>query len=322
MEPAEHRADGLLAQHKLLLAIIATDWATRLDHKIAAILVERYYSKHQNARASLRFLAEAVHADRSNVIDSVRRLVARGPFWIVREGAGTRPTEYGLNFDFALSGGAATTSISGGAEATSSGGADATARASSGGAATTEFDLPSPADKPADGKGRTLNSDARPRGDGLPATPVGGAEDFEKLWDAYGVKLERAKARAAFDKIAPSPEQLAEMMGAAHRWREGYFAQSRPAGYRKRLATWLVDECWLEMVPSPFRPRKVHGVKLRVSRCASCPFPSGSPLAVRSAWRLTMRRSAPTNAARLCSSLRSTARSSMLFSPSRRAPKT
>src|SRR5690606_8975075 len=105
--------DNLLAQHKLLLAIIATDWATRLDHKVAAVIIERYFRKYACARVSLRYLQQATGATRSNIITSLRRLLENGAFSLIREGAGTRPTEYGLNFAFSSSGIVGSTSSDG-----------------------------------------------------------------------------------------------------------------------------------------------------------------------------------------------------------------
>lgn len=96
--------DGLLPQHNLLGAVIDTDWATRLDMKIARHIISRYYSRFGNARASLRFLEQATGSQRPNVIASIRRLVDRQVFSVIRPGEGTRPTEYGLNFAFPASG--------------------------------------------------------------------------------------------------------------------------------------------------------------------------------------------------------------------------
>ena len=58
----------LLKQYKLLGAVIDAPWATRLDHKIARHVIERYYAKFGNARVSLRYLevanrSEAPHVD-------------------------------------------------------------------------------------------------------------------------------------------------------------------------------------------------------------------------------------------------------------------
>src|ERR1700730_15087300 len=90
----------LLKQYKLLGAVIDAPWATRLDHKIARHVIDRYYAKFGNARASLRYLEVATGAERNKIIPSLRRIIENGVISIVRQGIGTRPTEYDLNFDF------------------------------------------------------------------------------------------------------------------------------------------------------------------------------------------------------------------------------
>jgi hypothetical protein len=55
-----NKPDGLLAQYKLLGAVIDAPWATRLDHKVARHVIDRYYSVKGNARAAL---PQALHAE-------------------------------------------------------------------------------------------------------------------------------------------------------------------------------------------------------------------------------------------------------------------
>jgi hypothetical protein len=95
-------AGCLLSQYQLLRAVIDTSWATRLDHKIISHIIDRYYGKYEVARASLRYLEQATGATRTNIIESIRRIIERGVIKVTRQGIGTRPTEYGLNFDFAI----------------------------------------------------------------------------------------------------------------------------------------------------------------------------------------------------------------------------
>lgn len=91
----------LLKQYKLLGAVIDSLWATRLDHKVARVVIDRYFAKHGNARASLRYLEVATGATRTNIIASTRRLIEQGVIDVTRKGLGTRPTEYGPIFSFA-----------------------------------------------------------------------------------------------------------------------------------------------------------------------------------------------------------------------------
>jgi hypothetical protein len=110
----------LLKQYKLLGAVIDASWATRLDHKIARHVIDRYFAKFGNARASLRYLEAATGAERNKIIPSLRRIIEKGVISVLRQGIGTRPTEYDLNFDFG------TRSSSGAREGTSSGAREGT----------------------------------------------------------------------------------------------------------------------------------------------------------------------------------------------------
>jgi hypothetical protein len=92
---------SLLSQYQLLRAVIDEPWATRLDIKITSHIVNLYWAKHGNARASLRYLEKATGATRPNIIESLRRIADEGVISVERQGIGTRPTEYALNFDFA-----------------------------------------------------------------------------------------------------------------------------------------------------------------------------------------------------------------------------
>jgi hypothetical protein len=94
-------AGSLLSQYQLLRAVIDAPWATRLDHKITSHIVDRYFGKYEVARASLRYLEQATSATRTNIIESIRRLTEQDVIRVSRQGIGTRPTEYGLNFEFA-----------------------------------------------------------------------------------------------------------------------------------------------------------------------------------------------------------------------------
>src|ERR1700676_5806448 len=64
----------LLKQYKLLGAVIDAPWATRLDHKIARHVIDRYFAKFGNARASLSYLEQATGAKRTNIVESLRRI--------------------------------------------------------------------------------------------------------------------------------------------------------------------------------------------------------------------------------------------------------
>ncbi len=80
----------LLKQHKLLGAVVDSQWATRLDTKIAWHVIENYYAKFGNARASLRYLEKATGSQRNKIINSLRRLTDNGAISVIRQGAGTK----------------------------------------------------------------------------------------------------------------------------------------------------------------------------------------------------------------------------------------
>jgi hypothetical protein len=172
---ATDKSDGLLAKHILLIEVIRTTWATKLDHKIAAEILERYMSKHGNARVSLRYLERATQATRSNIIASLARLTTGGVFTIIREGKGTRPTEYEPNFRFSSgiagntsSGTADDTTSRGVARNTSSGPVDDTSKGSSGIAGNTEYHLHNPPTREV----TVNNTSATGTGSGLSAAPA------------------------------------------------------------------------------------------------------------------------------------------------------
>jgi hypothetical protein len=223
--------DGLLLQHHLLLAIIHTDWATRLDHKVAAVIIECYFSRYENSRASLRYLEDRTDATRPNIIASTRRLTEHGAFSIVREGSGTRPTEYGLNFDFSSSGIASDTSC---------GVADNTAAPPRGIAHDTKTSLTVTglqAELP-----ERENDFAAPMA-GLSAAKAETAkDDFEELWQAYGYKQRKADAKAAYRKLSPDGDLHARMLNSASAWQARWAEQAKPNAPRYSLAKWIERE--------------------------------------------------------------------------------
>jgi hypothetical protein len=177
---AAEKNDGLLAKHILLVEIIRTTWATKLDHKIAAEILERYMSKHGNSRVSLRYLERATQATRSNIIASLARLTTGGVFTVIREGKGTRPTECEPNFGFSrgiaddTSSGIVDDTISSGfADDTSSGPVGDTCNGSSGIAGNTKYHL----HNPPTGEVTVNNTSATGAGSGLSAAPARASED-------------------------------------------------------------------------------------------------------------------------------------------------
>lgn len=256
-----NKPDGLLAKHKLLLAVIASDWATRLDIRVAATIIERYRSDKGNARASLGYLHVATGSDRKAIIASTRRLIEHGPFAVARQGGGTRPTEYALLFDTltenASSGLEATASgldSSSGVETTRSSGLETPTSALSSGVETTESLLHVPATSRLHDRGTDPAAPtAQPAPACEPRGPSTAGDGFAALWLAYGYKHKKADARKAYAALPPNADHEA-ILAAAHAWREAWEAQDKPDAPRKHLSTWLADECWDEEPPRAYQP--------------------------------------------------------------------
>jgi len=258
----------LLKQYKLLGAVIDAPWATRLDHKIARHVIERYYSKFGNARASLRYLEVATGAERNKIIPSLRRIIENGVISVIRQGIGTRPTEYDLKFDFAskVPGGAPEgTSTSGTHEGTSSGAPEGTSKASSGAQEGTQTYL---RNMPTGMLTVGMNEDApavptAPPVSGLEADTAATAVDpktesnpFEELWAVFPRKHHRAKARAAYKALAPSEHLHADLMTKAIALAAHYQKTATEKKWWKHMHTWLIEERYLEDLPEPYENPK------------------------------------------------------------------
>jgi hypothetical protein len=266
---------SLLSQYKLLCAVIDAPWATSLDHKITRHIIERYYAKFGNARASLRYLQVATGATRTNIGVSLRKIIDNGVIRVIRQGIGTRPTEYDLNFDFASkspSGPVDGTSISGPVHGTSSGPVDGTSSAPSGPVHRTESYL---RNKPTglltvsriDGTPAATTS---PPVSGLEADPAVTSVDpggFEELWAVFSRKHQRAKAKAAYKALAPSKELHAHLMASAIGLAAHYEKTNTEKRYWKHMHNWLAQECYLEDLPEPYEnPKEAAIARARENR--------------------------------------------------------
>jgi hypothetical protein len=264
------KSGGLLDQYNLLGAIIDSPWATRLDHKVARHVIDRYYPKHGNGRASLRYLEQATGSSRSNITTSLRRLAENGAIIITRQGQGTRPTEFALNFEFPASVPVDMTSSndvpSVPVGVTPSGHVDDTSSASSVPVGVTESYLLNPAYK---AEIQIDIEDTRPPmapllADGLSATAARGSAveelasspaqpTFELLWRTYGKERAGGKkeARAAWKALSPDAD-LAAIIEAATAWRGAWLALNDPKRPRYTLARWLADERYDQDAPTGF----------------------------------------------------------------------
>ena len=262
------REPVLLKQYKLLGAVIDAPWATRLDHKIARHVIERYFAKFGNARASLRYLEVATGAQRNKIIPSLARMIKNDVIKVIRKGIGTRPTEYDLNFNFASkasSGAPEGTSTSGALEGTLSGAREATSTGSSGAPHGTQTYL---RNMPTGMVTVGMNEDTpavptAPPVSGLEADPAASAVDpktksnpFEELWSVYPRKHHRAKAQAAYKTLAPDATLHATLVVKASAWAAHYEQTATEKRWWKHMHTWLVEERYLEDLPEPYESPK------------------------------------------------------------------
>ena len=284
VKPSSTHEPVLLKQYKLLGAVIDAPWATRLDHKIARHVIERYFAKFGNSRASLRYLEQATGAERNKIIPSLRRIIENGVFSIIRQGIGTRPTEYDLNFDFGTkspSGALEGTSTSGSPQGTSCGAQEGTSRVSSGAREGTQTYL---RNMPTGMLTVGMNEDTpavptappvpAPEGDTAASAvdPKAGSNPFEDLWAVFPRKHHRSKARAAYTALAPDDALHAKLIASAVAWTSHYETNNVDKKWWKHMHTWLIEERYLEDLPEPYENPKeaaIARVKDRGPRTAT-----------------------------------------------------
>ncbi|WP_157158541.1 hypothetical protein [Bradyrhizobium sp. WSM1253] len=85
----------------------------------------------------------------------------------------------------------------------------------------------------------------------VPATPETPSGGFVELWDAFSLKLTntKAKARAAYDKLAPEASLHATIVGAAARLHAHYEEHATERRYRIQLQNWITARGWEDDLP-------------------------------------------------------------------------
>lgn len=78
---------------------------------------------------------------------------------------------------------------------------------------------------------------------------VTSAGGFEEFWNAYAHKQQRAKAKAAWAKLDPSPELASAIIAEAIRWAAHYAEHAIEPRWRVMPHNWLVGENWLQDLP-------------------------------------------------------------------------
>jgi hypothetical protein len=91
-------SDGITLkdQWRLAVAVACDPRLARLDLAVLIVVLDRFYKAKGNSRASSRYLAEALGAERRNIRNSLRKLIALGYLEEARKGQGTRATEWRL----------------------------------------------------------------------------------------------------------------------------------------------------------------------------------------------------------------------------------
>lgn len=74
-------------------------------------------------------------------------------------------------------------------------------------------------------------------------------EGFDEFWSAFDKNVERPGAERAWAKINPDGELVAQIIDAAHRYRQA----TPDKAYRKHPATWLNNQCWNDEIV--FKPQ-------------------------------------------------------------------
>lgn len=92
--------DNLLAQWFILGAIIRDDRCRAIHAKVAWPILEAYFKKHGNGRASIRYLETATGLTKGSIATATADLVRLGYFTRVM-GEGKRPTSYTPNWELA-----------------------------------------------------------------------------------------------------------------------------------------------------------------------------------------------------------------------------
>ncbi|WP_315924851.1 hypothetical protein [Mesorhizobium sp. SP-1A] len=250
-EPRTAKPGTLLAQWWTLGAILSDRRTTGRHAAVAWVIIDRFMQKHGGGRASIRYIEKAASLSQHTVIKACRELVEWG-FFSLHPGIGTRPAEYTPNWlvlhpSTALA--SAVPLCSTGAEPLCST-SDPSAEP-----VCSESYLPCRLTKPADGKVGNIDTLEPPASDGLTATAPGSRDPesaFDRFWIVFPRKYQKPKAKAAWDKLAPSPELAERIILEAGRWAEHYREHPVDKKWIPTPANWLAGERYDEDLPEVY----------------------------------------------------------------------
>jgi hypothetical protein len=92
---------SLLDQYRLLSFVVMAPWATLLDVRVAAAVIEAYWPSLGYSSQSERQIAAAIGVKRcrTHIRASIRKLIHHDILRVVRAGTLHRAAEYGVNFE-------------------------------------------------------------------------------------------------------------------------------------------------------------------------------------------------------------------------------
>lgn len=253
---------------------IALDRRTKGRHiKVGWVIIERFMRAKGGGRASIRFIQTATGLSPRIIVKACNELVEWGHCSRII-GVGTRPTEYMPNWAIVSPmyiAKAAEPSVS--QECNTSASPPCNAEGDSASPMYIESCLPSRLTKPADGKAGNDSSHAAPTAPpGPPASAAVRADAarvpdrFEEFWRAYPKKLKKAKARAAYEKIAPDADLHTRIVEKASELASHHKNHGTESRWIKEPANWLAGEGWDEDLPSVYDdPKDAAIAKKRAS---------------------------------------------------------
>jgi len=265
-KPRTAKPGDLLSQWWTLGAIAADRRTTGRHMKAGWVIINAYWEKYGNGRASLRYIEKATGLDRKAIGKACRELADWGHVTRIPH-QGSRPSAYIPRWVITASGMEMTTTSGdapSGVEMTTTVVAESTPLDGfSGVEMTPESYLLRPAYKPDLQIGRDETAPATPP---HAAGPVGAASGeapveeervpakptFEQCWRTYDYAKGKKEARAAWNALPPDTD-LAAVIEAAASWQQSWAAQGKPDAPRKHLATWLREERYDEDAPTGFQ---------------------------------------------------------------------
>jgi len=240
--------DAWVQFHLLRLASFHAE-TTKADLAVLAEIIQRYWGKYGNGWITHEKLGAMAGVSKATVIRAKRNLERLGFVTIVQAGRRGSATVYQPNFGLVSAKGSKDdTETLGVTDAT-----ETDAIGSIGATETTEYgvtdDTPSYLQDRPTRAGSQIDriecaTPTAPLADGLGATAARTAQGdgFDRLWKAYSHRQRKADARAAFDKLAPKPELIEQMIVSAGAWFSAWSAQYKPDAPRFTLARWIERE--------------------------------------------------------------------------------